>query len=556
MTSYQEGPETTPLTAAPATIQQFFSDATSTLTIDLAAGSAKSAQTGKDALFGIENATGGSGDDILIGDGESNILAGGVGDDTLDGGVGNDVLDGGKGDDTFKVSDGQDIIIAGGGADVLEINSDYTMGDVLLNEQTGDLVFNLTKADGSAHTVTVQNYADSPVSVLRTFSSATDFTDYSLKVDYDSSSDTYSASTDSPTLVIGTAGSETLQGGAKDDRLVGNNGNDILDGGAGDDILDGGAGDDVYRVSDGKDTVITGGNRDTLEITADYELKTIALDKETGNLTFSVIKKQDKSEHSVVVQRGDRDADADAISAVRIFTSDKASNTYDLKVSYDTATNTYSASSETFAGLAGTAKAENLVGGAGVDLIYGNAGDDILVGGAGDDILDGGADEDTVNYSGISSDLTVNLGSATEQASSAQSGVDTLIDIENVVAGSGNDSLTETAEATLWWVAGADRLDGGLGNDVLDGGAGDDVFVVSDGQDTIISGGGTDTLEVSADYTLKNMLVDSATGDLQFVFTDDAQNEHQATVLSQEAAPVTTLKLLKEGAEPLNLACW
>ena len=126
-------------------------------------------------------------------------------------------------------------------------------------------------------------------------------------------------------------------------------------------------------------------------------------------------------------------ADADAISAVRIFTSDKASNTYDLKVSYDTATNTYSASSETFAGLAGTAKAENLVGGAGVDLIYGNAGDDILVGGAGDDILDGGADEDTVNYSGISSDLTVNLGSATEQASSAQSGVDTLIDIENVV---------------------------------------------------------------------------------------------------------------------------
>jgi serralysin len=49
----------------------------------------------------IENATGGSGNDTLIGNAANNILNGGAGNDTLSGGLGNDTLTGGNGMDYF-----------------------------------------------------------------------------------------------------------------------------------------------------------------------------------------------------------------------------------------------------------------------------------------------------------------------------------------------------------------------------------------------------------------------------------------------------------------------
>ena len=48
----------------------------------------------------IENAVGGSGNDILIGNSANNLLTGGAGDDTLTGGAGDDTLQGGGGTDT------------------------------------------------------------------------------------------------------------------------------------------------------------------------------------------------------------------------------------------------------------------------------------------------------------------------------------------------------------------------------------------------------------------------------------------------------------------------
>ena len=62
---------------------------TTALTVNLAAGTA-TAITG--AISGIENVTGGAGDDTLIGDALANVLMGGAGHDTLSGGDGNDTL--------------------------------------------------------------------------------------------------------------------------------------------------------------------------------------------------------------------------------------------------------------------------------------------------------------------------------------------------------------------------------------------------------------------------------------------------------------------------------
>src|SRR5262249_53955231 len=58
----------------------------------------------------IENAYGGDGNDVIIGNGADNYLSGGGGNDKLDGGAGNDTLVGGAGADLF-------IYAAGDGAD-------------------------------------------------------------------------------------------------------------------------------------------------------------------------------------------------------------------------------------------------------------------------------------------------------------------------------------------------------------------------------------------------------------------------------------------------------
>jgi Ca2+-binding RTX toxin-like protein len=80
----------------------------------------------EDQIREIENVNGGSGNDILTGDGLANRLAGNDGDDRLAGGDGNDVLlggagrdklDGGKGNDELDGGPGNDVLIGGKNSD-------------------------------------------------------------------------------------------------------------------------------------------------------------------------------------------------------------------------------------------------------------------------------------------------------------------------------------------------------------------------------------------------------------------------------------------------------
>ncbi|WP_064709925.1 M10 family metallopeptidase C-terminal domain-containing protein [Rhizobium bangladeshense] len=86
--------------------------------------------------------------------------------------------------------------------------------------------------------------------------------------------------------------------------------------------------------------------------------------------------------------------------------------------------------------------------------------------------------------------------------------------IENVKAGTGNDTITgNEADNILWGNAGNDSLTGDSGNDTLDGGAGidklsggvgDDVYIVDNASDTVIENAieGTDTVRTTLSYTL------------------------------------------------------
>ncbi len=107
----------------------------------------------------------------------------------------------------------------------------------------------------------------------------------------------------------------------------------------------------------------------------------------------------------------------------------------------------------------GTTGSNTLVGGTGVDIEDGGAGNDVLQSGAGDDFVgggigddtftattgdgndfcDGGAGIDTVNFNLSTSSVTVDL--LTGTAVGVSNGTDKLVNIENIVGSTLNDSL-------------------------------------------------------------------------------------------------------------------
>ena len=132
------------------------------------------------------------------------------------------------------------------------------------------------------------------------------------------------------------------------------------------------------------------------------------------------------------------------------------------------------------AGPAATAWATLL---AGADTITGSAFADVLAGFAGKDTIDGGAGIDTASFAEATGAIAVTLNGAADAVVTIQGIVqDTLRNIENVIGGSGND--------TLFGDAMANTLSGGLGHDTLRGG---------EGADTLQGGAGIDT----ADYADK-----------------------------------------------------
>jgi Ca2+-binding RTX toxin-like protein len=108
-----------------------------------------------------------------------------------------------------------------------------------------------------------------------------------------------------------------------------------------------------------------------------------------------------------------------------------------------------------------------LTGGAGNDTLFGMDEADTLNGGAGNDLLHGGdaADTDTASYAGGTAGVTVSLAIAGQQ-NTLGAGLDTLVNIDNLIGTAQADSLTGNGGANvLTGGGGADNLSGGAGND-------------------------------------------------------------------------------------------
>ncbi len=195
------------------------------------------------------------------------------------------------------------------------------------------------------------------------------------------------------TPIAGTAAADVLIGTASGEMIVAFAGNDVATGGAGNDIMRGDDGDDLLSADAGNDMVFGGAGNDDL------------LGGDGNDMVY-----------------GDAGSD-------RIF---------------------------------GDAGDDMIQAGAGNDTAHGGSGNDMFVVEAsdGDDTYYGDAGSDTLDMAAITANLTVNLGSGymgRGSASSSQSGNDTLWNIENVVTGSGADTITANASVNI--------IDGGAGND-------------------------------------------------------------------------------------------
>ncbi|OYW21778.1 MAG: hypothetical protein B7Z52_00410, partial [Burkholderiales bacterium 12-64-5] len=105
----------------------------------------------------------------------------------------------------------------------------------------------------------------------------------------------------------------------------------------------------------------------------------------------------------------------------------------------------------------GSAHDDSLTGDINANLLMGAAGNDTLVGFAGADTLDGGEGYDTADYAASTEGVKIDMLDAAESSGDAVG--DVFVSIENLLGGSGNDTLLGDLEAN--------RLDGGDGDDFI-----------------------------------------------------------------------------------------
>lgn len=181
---------------------------------------------------------------------------------------------------------------------------------------------------------------------------------------------------------------------------------------------------------------------------------------------------------------------------------------------------------------------DTLAGGDGNDSLYGGQGADSLAGDAGDDRLEGGTEDDTLRGGDGIDKL---FGDDGNDQLFGEAGNDSLrggIGADLLDGGDGNDELygdfgndTLTGSIgndTLYGIEGSDSLDGGAGDDLMKGGIQDDSLKGGIGNDTLEGGVGNDRFIYARGDGSDRVVDDGPNAYLdtdRLVFTDVASTE-------------------------------
>lgn len=339
------------------------------------------------------NATGAFGTIAFIGDTIEDLTSG-SGNDNITGTSGNNRLYGNNGDDTINGGDGDDFIFGGLGSDTLngDDGNDWiddsdgnagTNGSNIINGGEGnDRIFLIL----GGNTVDGGNGQDD--------------------IRYDASSNSGvsfgTAATNALTFTLTSATSTTSSsgnvtdgsntdnfsnieryfGGSNNDTFIGNSANDQFFGGNGNDVFRGGGGNDFFSGGNGSDT-------------ADYSTA-------AGQVVASL---------AANGASNDGDGGVDTFNSIE--------------------------------NLTGSDFDDHLTGSSTINTIRGGDGNDRIIGSAGNDTLNGEGGTDTLDYSAQSAAITFDTGLGRATGTSIDQ--DDYLNIENIISGSGNDTITGTA---------------------------------------------------------------------------------------------------------------
>jgi Ca2+-binding RTX toxin-like protein len=189
----------------------------------------------------LENLTGGSGNDVLVGDDAANVLTGNAGNDTLSGEGGADRLVGGDGDDLLAGGGGNDQYLGDAGTNT----ADFATAPNAVNV---NLTTNVASGEGSDVLAGIVNVNGSR---------------FNDAINGDANNNVLNGRAGNDTI-NGRAGDDTVNGGSGVDELNGNGGNDGVNGGSGNDAIRGATGDDVLQGGPGNDFLGGGQGNDSL----------------------------------------------------------------------------------------------------------------------------------------------------------------------------------------------------------------------------------------------------------------------------------------------------
>lgn len=357
-------------------------------------------------------------------------IIGNSGNNVLDGGNGSDILQGGAGNDTYYVDLDTDVVIDSAGFDVVFVKSfSHTMGAGVENGTLLSQGIGLI-GNGLANVLT---------------------------------------GNDGFNLLSGAGGNDTINGLGSSDQIKGEDGVDTIDGGSGNDFLTGGSGNDVVIGGLGDDFV-------------DYALggdATAALgaDQLTGGLGNDIYRVDNLGD--VVTELAGQGFD-------RVYSS----------IHYTLTANVEDLYLEGLLNLNGT-------GNALANKLFGNDGNNTLDGLAGADVMTGGLGNDTYIADNVN-DRVLESGAPGTDLVKASVSFRLSINVENLtltgaanINGTGNNQVNiiigNTGNNVLDGLAGADNMQGGLGNDI---------YIVDNGGDVVTDTGGVELVKSSVNYGL------------------------------------------------------
>jgi serralysin len=406
----------------------------------------------------IENANGGSGNDMIIGNDVGNRLLGGAGNDTLYGGLGADTMIGGNGDDTYSVDallykyidanggllmmPGDTVTeVANGGNDTVYSSVNYGLtanvenliltgyalnaaGNALNNRIYGNSEHNFIDGRGGADTMEggygsdtyiVDNEGDA---VIEYQNGGVDLVKTNLV--------SHSLGENVENLTYTGSAYFKGYGNALANVIFGGNGSDLIDGRAGADTMKGGLGDDTYFVDSALDVIEDAGGNDTVIATA----SSYALQAGLETLVFRGAGHFSGRGNSLAnsLAGGDGNDTLDGAGGSDTMAGGGGNDTYKVDGSGDaikekadggidavlsSVTHTLQANVENLTLVGGRTaepgkltinggpangtgnELDNVItGNIGANFIRGLGGDDSLIGGAGNDRIDGGKGQD------------------------------------------------------------------------------------------------------------------------------------------------------------------